>query len=105
MDYSPPGFSFCGIFQASVLKWVAIPFSRGLPDPGIEPTSPELAGGFLTTEPLVKILWLQASETASQVTLRELLGGGRGEARIYRSFKTKGRKSEHEDYCLLKKAR
>ena len=96
MDYSPPSFSVYGISQARVLKWVAIPFSRGFPDPGMESTSPKLAGGFLTTEPLVKILRLQASETASQVTLRELFGGGRGEARLYRSFKTKSGKSEHE---------
>ena len=32
-----PGSSVHGIFQARVLVWVAIPFSRGnLPDPGIE---------------------------------------------------------------------
>ena len=29
MDYSPPGFSVHGIFQARVLEWVAISFSRG----------------------------------------------------------------------------
>ena len=29
MDYSPPGSSVHGIFQARILKWVAIPFSRG----------------------------------------------------------------------------
>ena len=29
MDCSPPGFSVCGIFQARILKWVAISFSRG----------------------------------------------------------------------------
>ena len=28
-DCSPPGFSVHGIFQARVLKWVAISFSRG----------------------------------------------------------------------------
>ena len=27
MDYSPPGFSVHGIFQARVLEWVAIAFS------------------------------------------------------------------------------
>ena len=33
--------------------WVAISFSGGgvLPDPGTEPTSLALAGGFFTTEP------------------------------------------------------
>ena len=29
MDYSPPGSSVQGILQARILKWVAIPFSRG----------------------------------------------------------------------------
>ena len=29
LDYSQPGSSVHGILQASILKWVAIPFSRG----------------------------------------------------------------------------
>ena len=29
MDFSPPGSSIYGIFQARLLKWVAISFSRG----------------------------------------------------------------------------
>ena len=29
MDYSPPGSSVPEIFQARMLEWVAIPFSRG----------------------------------------------------------------------------
>ena len=37
MDCSPPGCSVHGISQARILEWVAIPFSRGLPDSGIEP--------------------------------------------------------------------
>ena len=28
-DCSPPGSSVCGIFQARILEWVAISFSRG----------------------------------------------------------------------------
>ena len=28
-DCSPPGSSVCGILQARILQWVAIPFSRG----------------------------------------------------------------------------
>ena len=49
MDYSPPGSSVHEIFQIRILEWVSIPFSRDLPNPGIEPTSltsPALAGGF-----------------------------------------------------------
>ena len=33
MDCSPPGSSVHGIFQARVLEWVAIPFSRGSSQP------------------------------------------------------------------------
>ena len=29
MDCNPPGSSVHGIFQARILEWVAIPFSRG----------------------------------------------------------------------------
>ena len=56
MDCSLPGSSIHGIFQARVLEWVAISFSRD-PDPGMEPVSPAspaLAGGFFTAEPLKK---------------------------------------------------
>ena len=48
MDYRPPGSSSHRIFQARALEWVAISYSRGSSDPLIEPTSPALAGGFLT---------------------------------------------------------
>ena len=41
----------CGILQARILVRVAIPFSRGLPDPGIEPGSPALQVGSLPSEP------------------------------------------------------
>ena len=39
------------ISQARILEWVAFPSPGDLPDPGIKPASPALAGGFLTTEP------------------------------------------------------
>ena len=51
-DCSPPGSSVRGILQAGILEWVAVPSSRGLPHPRIEPASPGShisAGGFLTT--------------------------------------------------------
>ena len=66
MDCSPPGSYVCEIFQARILEWVAISFSRGegtqgsrprdrtqglnLPDPGIEPRSPALQADSLPTE-------------------------------------------------------
>ena len=49
MDHSPPGSSVHGILHARILEWIAISFSRGLPDPGIEPVSPALVRGFFTT--------------------------------------------------------
>ena len=50
MDCSPPGSSVHGVFQARILKWVAISFSRGSSWPRIEPMSAALAGKFFTTE-------------------------------------------------------
>ena len=41
-DFSLPGSSVHGIFQAKILEWVAISFSGDLPNPGIEPGSPAL---------------------------------------------------------------
>ena len=49
-----PDSSVPGILQARILEWIAISFSRDLPDPGIEPMYPALAGRFFTTEPLGK---------------------------------------------------
>ena len=49
MDCSPPGSSVHGILQARILEWAAMPSSRDLSDPQIEPMSlmpPALAGGF-----------------------------------------------------------
>ena len=40
MNCSPPGSSVHGIFQAKILKWVAVPSTGDLPQPGIQPTSP-----------------------------------------------------------------
>ena len=40
-----------GILQARILEWVAFPFSRDLPNPGIEPRSPELQADFSPAEP------------------------------------------------------
>ena len=37
-----PGSSVCEIPQARILEWLAISFSRDLPDPRIEPRSPTL---------------------------------------------------------------
>ena len=49
--YGPPCSSVHGIFQARMLEWVGISFSRGSPDSEIKPMSPALAGGFFTIVP------------------------------------------------------
>ena len=52
MDYNPPGSSAHRIFQAKILEWVTISYSRDLPNPEIDPmslTSPALANGLFTT--------------------------------------------------------
>ena len=52
IDCSLPGSSVHGTFQAKILEWVTISFSRGSSDPGIESASlmsPVLTGGFFTT--------------------------------------------------------
>ena len=51
MDYSPPRSSVHRILQARILEWVAVPFSRDLPDPGIKPRSPALQANSLPSEP------------------------------------------------------
>ena len=58
MDCSPPGSSVHGILQARILEWVAIPFSRDLHDPGIEPGSSALQADSLLSElPLTYSCW------------------------------------------------
>ena len=54
MDCSPPGYSVCGISQAIMLEWVAIPSPGYLPNPGIEPRSPALQVDSLPSEPTGK---------------------------------------------------
>ena len=51
MICSLSGSSLYGIFQARILESVAFPSPGDLPDPGLEPTCPALAGRFFTTEP------------------------------------------------------
>ena len=75
MDCSLPGSSVHGIFQAGILEWVVIPFSRDLPDPGIEPwflMSPALAGEFFTTSATWKAhtcVYMHAKSLQSCLTL------------------------------------
>ena len=50
-DCSPPDSSVHEVFQARILEWVAILFSRDLHNPGIEPKSPTLQADSLWFEP------------------------------------------------------
>ena len=52
MDCSPRGSSIHGIFQARVLEWVAISFSRG----SSQPRSPTLQADVLLSEPPGKLV-------------------------------------------------
>ena len=54
MDCSPSGSSVHGIFQARVLEWVAISFSRGSSQPRDWTCVSPLRADFLTFEPLGK---------------------------------------------------
>ena len=48
MDYSPLGCSVQGILQAKILKWVAIPFSRGSSQPRDQTWVSRIAGRSFT---------------------------------------------------------
>ena len=47
----PMDYTVHGILQARILEWVAVPFSRGSSQPGMEPRSPALQVDSLPAEP------------------------------------------------------
>ena len=53
---NPTDYTVHGISQARILEWVAFPFSRDLPNPGIKPRSPTLQADSLPAEPQAKPL-------------------------------------------------
>jgi len=53
MDYTVD-YTVHGILQARILGWVAVPFFRDCPNPGIEHRSPTLQVDYLPAEPLGK---------------------------------------------------
>ena len=58
MDCSLQGSSVLGILQARILKWVAMPSSRGekeVPNPWLKPRSPLLQADSLPSEPPGKL--------------------------------------------------
>ena len=51
VDCSLPGSSVHGVLQAKYWSGLPFPSPGDLPDPGIEPRSPTLQAGALTSEP------------------------------------------------------
>ena len=54
LDSCPPGSSIRGVFQASILEWIAFPSRGDLPSPGLEPGFPTLQADALPSEPAGK---------------------------------------------------
>ena len=48
MDCSPPGSSICGILQAGILEWIAMPFSKGCSQPRDQTWVSHMAGKFFS---------------------------------------------------------
>ena len=69
-DCSLPGSSFHGIFQARILEWVAIPFSRGSSRPRDQTQGSCIAGRFFTfraTREALCFLILRYKESNSEI--------------------------------------
>ena len=49
--WDPMNYKVHGILQARILEWVAFPFSRGLPNPGIKRRLPTLQADSFPAEP------------------------------------------------------
>ena len=47
------------LFSARILEWLAIPFPRDFPDPGIEPGSPALQADSLQSEPPGNLIFVE----------------------------------------------
>ena len=89
MDCSLPGSSVHGILQARILEWVPVPFSGGLPNPGIEPRSPTFQADSLPAESpgnpkntgmvsLSLLLWLFPTQELNWGLLHCFPGGSEG---------------------------
>ena len=77
MAHGPPGSSVHGDsedlschVQARILEWVAVPSSRGHPNPGVKPTSflsPALASRFFTTSATWEAPYVYAAAAAKSL--------------------------------------
>ena len=59
-----------GILQSRILEWVAVPFSRDLPNPEIKPRSPTLQADSLPAEPPGRTLGISLRFALLQVTFK-----------------------------------
>ena len=57
LNHRLPGSSVRGVSQAKTPEWVTISFSRGLPDPEIQPRPLALQAGSLQTSPRKSFVW------------------------------------------------
>ena len=62
----PMDYIVHGILQATILEWVAFPFSRDPPNPGSEPRTPALQADSLSAEPPGKPTVTKCSLTDQQ---------------------------------------
>ena len=91
MDCSPPDFSVHGFLQARILKWVAISFSRGSPQPRDWTQISHIAGRFFT-------IWV------NREALRVVLKTDRGLDQLWMRKKEAGRKRrlfKNAEICWL----
>ena len=65
-DFSLPVSSVSGIFQARILEWVAVSYSKGSFPPRNQTRVSCIAGRFFTTEPLGKLCLLFAGAKSLQ---------------------------------------
>ena len=100
MGCIPPGSSVHGIFQQEYQSGLPFPSLEDLPNPGIEPASPALAGGCLTTMPPISkrllTLWSSFAPVQRQDNPIYTFGPPEGSAgslpRSKRVFICKGKK-------------
>ena len=96
MGCSPPSSSVHGILQARILEWVAIPFSRGSPQPRDRTQVSCIAGRFFTSKPPGKpALELKSKSESHSVVCNSLRPHG-----LYSSWNSPGQNSGVDSLSL-----
>ena len=101
LDCSPSGFSVCGILQARLLEWVAMPSSRGSSQPR-DPTSVSYVSwqvGSLALEPSGKppLQRYLSSNEVIELALTQMTGVLIGEKKWIETRGTEGRRCEEAE--------